>query len=46
MSAPRVVVIGSSFAGLTAALEVRRRLGEDAHVTVLDPHERFTFIPP
>lgn len=45
MSGPRVVVVGSSFAGLTAALEARRRLGEDAHVTVLDPRESFTFIP-
>jgi sulfide:quinone oxidoreductase len=41
----RVVVIGSSFAGLTAALEVRRRLGDDVRVTVLDPRASFTFIP-
>jgi NADH dehydrogenase FAD-containing subunit len=45
MSEPRVVVIGSSFAGLTAALEARRRLGDDARVTVLDPRPDFTFIP-
>ncbi len=45
MSSPRVVVIGSSFAGLTAALEARRRLGDDARVTVLDPRPDFTFIP-
>ena len=45
MSGPRVVVIGSSFAGLTAALEARRRLGDDARVTVLDPRPDFTFIP-
>ncbi len=45
MSESRVVVIGSSFAGLTAALEARRRLGDDARVTVLDPRSDFTFIP-
>lgn len=42
---PRVVVIGSSFAGLTGALEVRRRLGEDAEVVVVDRRDHFTFIP-
>lgn len=41
----RVVVIGSSFAGLTAALEVRRKLGPSTEVVVLDPRDHFTFIP-
>jgi len=41
----RVVVVGSSFAGLTAALELRKRLGDGAEVVVLDPRDRFTFIP-
>lgn len=41
----RVVVIGSSFAGLSAALRVRRLLGDRARVTVLDPNDVFTFIP-
>ena len=41
----RVVVVGSSFAGLTAALELRKRLHERHEVVVLDPREDFTFIP-
>ena len=41
----RVVVVGSSFAGLTAALELRRRLHERHEIVVLDPREDFTFIP-
>lgn len=41
----RVVVVGSSFAGLTAALEVKRRMKDRVEVTVLDPRDRFTFIP-
>ena len=45
MSAQRVVVVGSSFAGLTAALKVAKELGSDHEVVVLDPRERFTFIP-
>ena len=41
----RVVVLGSSFAGLTAALELRKRLHERHEVVVLDPRDHFTFIP-
>ena len=41
----RVVVIGSSFAGLTAALELRKRLHERHEIVVLDPRDHFTFIP-
>jgi sulfide:quinone oxidoreductase len=41
----RVVVVGSSFAGLTAALEVKRRMKERVDVTVLDRRDHFTFIP-
>ena len=41
----RVVVVGSSFAGLTAALELRKRLDERHEIVVLDPREDFTFIP-
>lgn len=44
-SSQRVVVLGSSFAGLTAALELRRRLGERDEIVVLDPRPDFTFIP-
>lgn len=41
----RVVVLGSSFAGMTAALEIRRHLDERDEVVVLDPRSDFTFIP-
>jgi NADPH-dependent 2,4-dienoyl-CoA reductase/sulfur reductase-like enzyme len=44
-SPKRVVVLGSSFAGMTGALEVRKHLDERDEVVVLDPHDRFTFIP-
>ncbi|MGZ4169439.1 MAG: NAD(P)/FAD-dependent oxidoreductase, partial [Solirubrobacteraceae bacterium] len=41
----RVVVLGSSFAGLTAALELRKHLDKRHEVVVLDPRDHFTFIP-
>jgi len=41
----RVVILGSSFAGLTAALELRRRVGDRHEIVVLDPRPDFTFIP-
>ncbi|HVP02064.1 MAG TPA: FAD-dependent oxidoreductase [Solirubrobacteraceae bacterium] len=44
-SAKRAVVLGSSFAGLTAALELRKHLDEPHEVVVLDPRDHFTFIP-
>jgi 2-polyprenyl-6-methoxyphenol hydroxylase-like FAD-dependent oxidoreductase len=39
----QVVVVGSSFAGLTAALELRKQLDRQYSVVVLDrrPFERF-----
>lgn len=45
MSSQRVVVLGSSFAGMTGALEVRKHLDEKHEVVVLDPRPDFTFIP-
>ncbi len=44
-SRKRVVILGSSFAGLTAALELRKRAGERHEIVVLDPRPDFTFIP-
>ncbi|MGO9884042.1 MAG: NAD(P)/FAD-dependent oxidoreductase [Solirubrobacteraceae bacterium] len=41
----RVVVVGSSFAGLTAALELKRVVGDRHEIVVLDPRSEFTFIP-
>jgi NADPH-dependent 2,4-dienoyl-CoA reductase/sulfur reductase-like enzyme len=44
-SPQQVVVVGSSFAGLTAALELRKRLDSQHKVLVLDRRPDFTFIP-
>jgi sulfide:quinone oxidoreductase len=41
----RLVIVGSSFAALTAALEVRKQLDARHEVVVLDPRDHFTFIP-
>lgn len=45
MAGKRAVVVGSSFAGLTAALEIRKRLDPAHEVVVIEPRELFTFIP-
>ncbi|HWE37536.1 MAG TPA: FAD-dependent oxidoreductase [Isosphaeraceae bacterium] len=47
---PRIVVVGSSFAGYTAALKLARELGvggpvAEAKVTVISNTDIFTFIP-
>ena len=44
-SRKRVVILGSSFAGLTAALETRKLVGDRHEIVVLDPRADFTFIP-
>lgn len=44
-SAPHVVILGGSFAGMTAAYELKRRVGARARVTVIDKSDRFVFIP-
>lgn len=41
----KVLVLGSNFGGLTAALEVKRELHGDVDVTVVSPSERFLFTP-
>lgn len=41
----RIIVLGGSFGGLTAALEVKRRLGKLAQVTVVSEEDRFVFLP-
>lgn len=40
-----VVVIGSGFSGQTAALYLRKKLGREHKVTVINPWPRFTYIP-
>ena len=41
----KVLVLGSNFGGLTAALEVKQELHGDVDVTVVSPSERFLFTP-
>jgi len=41
----KVLVLGSNFGGLTAALAVQRELHGDVEVTVLSPESRFVFNP-
>ena len=41
----KVLVLGSNFAGLTAALEVKHQLDGDVDVTVVAPDDRFLFTP-
>jgi len=41
----RAVVVGSSFAGFTAAFELRKRLDPQHEVVVIEPRDVFTFIP-
>lgn len=40
-----VVVLGSNFGGLTAALAVKHDLGAAVGVTVVSPADRFLFTP-
>jgi NADH dehydrogenase FAD-containing subunit len=43
--APKVLVLGSNFAGLTAALAVKHELQDDVDVTVISKDDRFIFNP-
>jgi sulfide:quinone oxidoreductase len=42
---PNIIVIGGSFAGLTAAYELKRLLKNKAEVTVIARQDQFIFIP-
>ncbi|GAB4387784.1 MAG: FAD/NAD(P)-binding oxidoreductase [Thermodesulfovibrionales bacterium] len=41
----KIAVLGGSFGGLTAALELKRLLGERAEVTLYSDFDRFVFVP-
>lgn len=41
----KIVVLGSSFGGLTAAFELKRLLGREADVSVISDDDRFVFLP-
>jgi len=44
-STPRIVLLGSSFAGLTTARFLRGRLGERVDIVVVDRNPYLTFVP-
>lgn len=41
----QILVLGGSFGGLTAALELKRRLGEQAEISVISKDDNFVFLP-
>jgi sulfide:quinone oxidoreductase len=41
----KIVVLGGSFGGLTAAFELKRLLGKNVDVTVVSDDDRFVFLP-
>ncbi len=45
MSKPTILILGGSFAGLTAAFDLKRTLGNRAFVAVMARQEQFVFIP-
>lgn len=42
---PKALVLGGNFAGLTAAIMLKRELGEDVDVTLVSKSNRFVFYP-
>ena len=45
MDNPKIVVVGSGFAGLESAFYLRQRLGKRADITVVAEHDYFLFKP-
>jgi sulfide:quinone oxidoreductase len=41
----KIVIIGGSFGGINAAYALRRRLGDQADITVISKEAEFTFLP-
>jgi len=41
----KVLVVGGNFAGSTAAMEIKRKLGEEVEVTLIDRNPDFIYIP-
>ncbi|MBO6523802.1 MAG: FAD-dependent oxidoreductase [Balneolaceae bacterium] len=41
----KVLVVGGNFAGSTAALEIKRKLGKEVEVTLIDRNPDFIYIP-
>ena len=45
ISPKKIVIIGGSFGGINAAYALRRRLGDQADITVISKEAEFTFLP-
>lgn len=45
MAKKRIVIIGSSFAGMTAAVHIKKQLGDQHDVLVLSKSDEFLFMP-
>lgn len=45
MMGKRIVIVGSSFAGMTAAIELKARLGDRHEIVVFSKEDRFLFMP-
>lgn len=41
----KIVVLGSNFAGVTAAISAKRKLGKEVEVTVISPSAKFLYVP-
>ena len=41
----RVVIVGSNFAGLTAAVTLKEKLGKELDITVISASDKFVFMP-
>ena len=40
MTGPRIAIVGGGVSGLAAAWELRRRLGPEAHIQILEAYDR------
>jgi sulfide:quinone oxidoreductase len=40
-----IIIVGGNFAGLTSALELKRKLGKECHITVISKSPDFLFTP-
>jgi len=41
----KIVILGSNFAGLTSAIELKKKAGKEHDVTVISPSENFLYVP-
>ncbi|MEL7124281.1 MAG: FAD-dependent oxidoreductase, partial [Bacteroidota bacterium] len=41
----KIIVLGSNFAGVTAALEAKRKIGKEAEIVVISPSKNFLYVP-